>query len=176
VSCNPPITTLGETASSLQVFPKGTVVRACWCSIRTKLCAFPCANKWFYCWDQDLLEGMSRWLPSKTKIQKWIEEQEKDFPESQNKNPNLSTKACLGRYIFTDIHKIFFGGIHQELYEWLAMLADTHFEIRLKPPVVWTLSLIKKVKRVDNAMSGSLDHLFDSTIGGYITEFVIDRV
>jgi hypothetical protein len=36
--------------------------------------------------------------------------------------------------------------------------------------------LIKKVKRVDNAMSRAIDHWFDSTIGGYITEFVVDRV
>jgi hypothetical protein len=47
-------------------------------------------NKWFHCEDRDLLEGMSRWFPLKTKIQKWIEEKEKDFEEAQNKNPNIS--------------------------------------------------------------------------------------
>jgi hypothetical protein len=68
---------------------------------------------------------MSRWFPLKTKIQKCIEEQEKDFTESHKKNPNISTVDWLGRYIFIDIHKNFFGGIHKELYEWLARLADT---------------------------------------------------
>jgi hypothetical protein len=68
---------------------------------------------------------MSRWFPSKTEIQKWIEEKEKEFAEAQNKNPNISTKDWLRRYIFTDIHKIFFGGIHKELYEWLVRLVDT---------------------------------------------------
>ena len=92
-----------------------------------------------------------------TEIQKWIEYQEKDFVEAQNKNPNLSTKEWLGRYIFTDIHKIFFGGIHKELYEWLARLEDTQFEIRSRTPVVWTMSLIKKVKRVDNYASRVVD-------------------
>jgi hypothetical protein len=81
---------------------------------------------------------MSRWFPSKTEIQKWIEDQERDFAEAQNKNPKLSTEDWLQRYIFTDIHEIFFGGIHQELFEWLARLADTQFEIRSRPPVVWT--------------------------------------
>jgi hypothetical protein len=119
---------------------------------------------------------MSRWFPLKTYIQKWIEEQEKEFVEAHNKNPNISTKDWLGRYIFTDIHEIFFGGIHQELYEWLSRLDDTQFEIRLKPPVVWTSMLIKKVKRVDNIVSREVDHWFDSTIRGYITEFSIDRV
>jgi hypothetical protein len=82
----------------------------------------------------------------------------------------------LGRYIFADIHEIFFGGIHKELHEWLAILADTQFEIRSRQPVIWMLTLIKKVKRVDNAVSRAVDHWFDSTIGGYITEFSINRV
>ena len=36
--------------------------------------------------------------------------------------------------------------------------------------------LIKKFKRVDNVVLREVDHWFDSTIGGYITEFAIDRV
>jgi hypothetical protein len=41
--------------------------------------------------------------------------------------------------------------------------------------MVWRSALIKKVKRVDNVVSREVDHLFDSTIGGYITEFVVNR-
>jgi hypothetical protein len=119
---------------------------------------------------------MSRWFPSKTEIHNWIEEQEKEFAEAQNKSPNISTKEWLGRYIFTDIHEIFFGRIHKELYEWLARLTNAQFEIRSRPPVVWMSVLINKVKRVDNIMSRELDHCFDSTIRGYITEFSIDIV
>ena len=88
----------------------------------------------------------------------------------------MSTKDWLERHIFTDIHEIFFGGIHPELYEWLARLADTQFEVRYRPPIVWTSTLIKKVKRVDNVVTREVDHWFDSTIGGYITDFVVDRV
>jgi hypothetical protein len=124
----------------------------------------------------DILEGLSMWFPSKTEIHKCIEEQEKEFAEAQNKKPNISTKDWLGRYIFIDIHEIFFGGIHKELYEWLSRLADTQFEIRSRPHVVWMSMPIKKVKRVDNVMSREIDHWFDSTIGGYITEFSIDIV
>jgi hypothetical protein len=42
--------------------------------------------------------------------------------------------------------------------------------------VVLTTTLIKKVKRVDNVVSRVMDLSFDSTIGGYITDFSIDRV
>jgi hypothetical protein len=136
----------------------------------------PVPTNGFVAGDMNLSEGMSRWFPSKTKIQKWIEDQEKDFAESHNKNPNLSTEDWLERHIFIDIHEIFFGGIHRELYEWLSRLEDTQFEIRSRPPVVWTSMLIKKVKGVDNALSRVVDHWFYSTIGGYITEFDVDRV
>jgi hypothetical protein len=74
------------------------------------------------------------------------------------------------------MHEIFFGGIHKELYEWLSRFEDTQFEIRSRPPVVWTLTLIRKVNSVDNSMSRAIYHWFDSTIGGYIIEFSIDRV
>jgi hypothetical protein len=82
----------------------------------------------------------------------------------------------LDKYIFTDIHEILFGGIHEELLEWLARLENTQFEKRPRSPVVWTSALIQKVKRVDNVVFREIDHWFDSTIGGYITEFSIDRV
>jgi hypothetical protein len=176
MSCNPPINASSETISASHVLWEGPIVRACWCTLRAKPWVHPCANKWFCCRDKNLLEGMSRWFPSKIDIQKWIEDQEKDFIEARNKNLDLSTEDWLGRYIFIDIHKIFFGGIHQELYEWLDRLADTQFEIRPRPHVVWMSTLIKKVKRVDNAVSRAVDHWFDSTIGGYIIESVVDRV
>jgi hypothetical protein len=57
----------------------------------------------------------------------------------------------------------------------LARLSDTQFEIRSRPLVVWTTTLIQKVKRVDNIVSREVDHWFDSTIGGYITDFFVDR-
>jgi hypothetical protein len=100
----------------------------------------------------------------------------KGLHRSLGQNPNISIEDWLEKYIFTDIHKIFFGGIHQELYEWLARLADTQFEIQSRPTVVWTSEFLKKVKRVDNIISQIVDHWFDNTIGGYITEFVVDRV
>ena len=86
----PPISTSSETASASQVLPKGPIVRACCCIIRVEPRVYPYAKKWFCYRDRDLLEGMSRWFPSKTEIHKWIEEQEKDFVEAQNKNPNIS--------------------------------------------------------------------------------------
>jgi hypothetical protein len=74
------------------------------------------------------------------------------------------------------MHKIFFAVVHKELYEWLAILEDTQFEIKSRPPMIWTATLIKKVKRVNDNVSRAVDLWFDKTIGGYVTEFSIDRV
>jgi hypothetical protein len=82
----------------------------------------------------------------------------------------------VGKVHLTDLHDIFFIGVHQELYGWLARLVDTQFEIRSRPPLVWTSTLIMKVKKVDNIVLREVDLWFENTIGGYITEFSIDRV
>jgi hypothetical protein len=121
----PPIATSSETASTSQVLSKGLVVRACWCIVRVEPRVYTCTNKGFHCEEWDLLEGMSRWFPSRIEIHKWIEEKEKDFEEAHNKNPNIRIEDWLGRYIFTYIHEFLFGGIHKDLYEWLARLVDT---------------------------------------------------
>jgi hypothetical protein len=82
LSCNPLIVASGETASASQVLLKGPVARACWCTLGAEPWVFPYANKWFHCQDRNILEEMSRWFPSKTKTQKWIKDQEKDFTEA----------------------------------------------------------------------------------------------
>jgi len=74
------------------------------------------------------------------------------------------------------VHEILFAGFHRELHEWLSRLEDTQFEIRSRPSVVWTSMLINKFKNVYNIVSREVDLWFDNTIGGYITEFSIDRV
>jgi hypothetical protein len=51
-----------------------------YCRVEPWVC--PYANKWFYFWDENLLEGLSRWFPSKIETQKWIYDQEKDFVEA----------------------------------------------------------------------------------------------
>ncbi len=66
--------------------------------------------------------------------------------------------------------------LHLDLYEWLARLADQEQYIRIRAHVVWTLELVRKVRRVDSPISKAVDFLFDSTIGGYITQFDVDTV
>lgn len=63
------------------------------------------------------------WNPSKEEIQQWVELKEKEFAERENRNPRLSVKDWLQRYLFTDLHESFFATFPSELYAWLSRLA-----------------------------------------------------
>ena len=47
------------------------------------------------------------WNPTKEELNHWVESQEKEFAEKQNKSPRLSTKDWLQKHIITDLHAIF---------------------------------------------------------------------
>ena len=49
------------------------------------------------------------WHPSKEEIKNWIESKEKEFVEQENRNLRLSAEDWLQRYVFTDLHEIFFA-------------------------------------------------------------------
>ena len=42
----------------------------------------------------------------------WIEDTYLKLVEQENKDPRRSSNEFLERYVFTDIHEIFFGSIH----------------------------------------------------------------
>ena len=64
------------------------------------------------------------WHPSKEEIEKWVQSKEREFAEQENKNPRLSIEEWLQRYIFTDLHEIFFATFPIELHEWISRLAE----------------------------------------------------
>lgn len=65
------------------------------------------------------------WHLSKKEIQDWVEEKEQEFAEKENRNPRLSTRRWLEKYIFNqDQYEIFFGSFHVELYEWISRLNE----------------------------------------------------
>jgi hypothetical protein len=48
------------------------------------------------------------WRPTKEEIGKWLDMKEIEFVVDQNKNPWISAEKWLQRYVFTDLHEIFF--------------------------------------------------------------------
>ena len=46
--------------------------------------------------------------PTKEELNQWVEPKERKFAKKENKSPGLSTKDWLQKYIFIDLHEIFF--------------------------------------------------------------------
>ena len=99
----------------------------------------------------------------------WIEDN-----EQENKDPRRSSDEFLQRYVFTDIHEIFFGSIHIELHQWLSRLTKrkTNFNEDRFPD--WTPARINILKRVNNAISRAVDFWTTRTLEAFVTEFAID--
>jgi hypothetical protein len=68
--------------------------------------------------------GMWRW--TKENIGQWLEAKEHDFARDQNKNPQISSKEWLQRYVITHLDEIFFVDFSIVLAEWLQRLAKNN--------------------------------------------------
>ena len=78
------------------------------------------------------------WRPSVKEIGDWIEETYFKFAEQENKDPRCSSDEFLQRYIFSDVHEIFFGSIHIELHQWLSRLTERKTNFKEDQFLDWT--------------------------------------
>ena len=62
------------------------------------------------------------WHLTKKEIEDWLESKTVAFAQEESARSRLSTKNWLGRYIFSDIHDIFFEYFPIVLHEWLSIL------------------------------------------------------
>ena len=115
------------------------------------------------------------WVPSKEEINAWVELKERTFAAEENHNPNINTEEWLQRYLFTDLHEIFFCEFPLIFKEWIAIIAQKNKCFKATP-TIWNVVSINRLKSVSNSISSAIDFWFDSIIGGYITEFAIDTV
>ncbi len=72
------------------------------------------------------------WHPTVKKINQWVESKDKEFAECENINPKLDVMAWLQKYIYTELHEIFFITFSNELHEWFSKLADIIHTINVK--------------------------------------------
>ena len=49
------------------------------------------------------------WRPTKEEIRQWLDTKEIKFVVDQNKNPRINAEKWIQRYVFTDLHEIFFA-------------------------------------------------------------------
>lgn len=98
------------------------------------------------------------WVPSKEEITTWIGQNQRTFAEEQNKNPRINTDDWLQRYLFTDLHEIFFCGFPIIFYEWLSKIAETKNCFTKDQPTSWNLILINRLKSISNPISRVVDY------------------
>ena len=64
------------------------------------------------------------WHSELSEIEDWFETKTKEFTKIENKNPNHDSEAWLQKYIYTDVHDVFFATFPLQLHSWLVKLAD----------------------------------------------------
>jgi len=60
------------------------------------------------------------WNPTKKELEDWLDQKLHEFVVQENRNSRIYEEKWLDRYIYTEIHKIFFASFSTELYEWMS--------------------------------------------------------
>jgi hypothetical protein len=73
------------------------------------------------------MRGM--WRPTKEEIREWWNTKEIEFAVDQNHNPRINAEEWLQRYVFTDLHEIFFVDFSNVLVEWIQRFIEQDWKI-----------------------------------------------
>jgi signal recognition particle subunit SEC65 len=66
------------------------------------------------------------WNPTKEEIESCLRKKEMEFAQKDNKNPRVTARKYLEKYIFTDLHEVVFCDFPHLLEEWILRLKDNH--------------------------------------------------
>jgi hypothetical protein len=90
------------------------------------------------------------WRHTKEEIGHWFDVKEINVFVDQNKNPWINTKKCLQRYVFTNLHEIFFVDFPSVLVEWIQIFFEQIGRYQTAVLRNWTHELIQQVNGVTN--------------------------
>jgi hypothetical protein len=68
----------------------------------------------------------------KAEIERWLKTKEIDFVQKDNKKPKLTPCKFLDKYVFSDLHEVFFYDFLHFLQEWLLRLKENHPKNRIR--------------------------------------------
>jgi hypothetical protein len=118
---------------------------------------------------------LTLWNPTKEKIEGWLRTKELEFAQKDNRNPRITPRKYLDKYVFTDLHKVFFYDFPHLLQEWMLRLKDNHATNRIRK-IDWTPVQIEQLQQVNNKFTRAVHFWLDSIMAGFITKFVVDTV
>ena len=116
------------------------------------------------------------WHPKLSEIEAWFETKAKEFVEVENRNPNCDSEAWLQKYIYTNLHEVFFATFPSKLHFWLMRLVDSSGYVRSDRPVQWNQAVVQRLKNTNNVVSRAVDFWLASLLSRFIIEFVVDTL
>jgi hypothetical protein len=109
----------------------------------------------------------------KENIEICLKTKELEYAQKYNKNPNLTPCKYLNKYIFRDLHEVFFCDFPHVLQEWILRLKYNHPTNQIKQ-LEWNSVDIVQLQQVDNKFTRAIDFWLDNIVAGFIKEFAVD--
>jgi hypothetical protein len=113
------------------------------------------------------------WRPTKEEIERWLKTKELEFVQQDNRNPGVTPHKYLEKYVFTDLHEVFFCDFPHLLQEWILRLKYNHATNQIRQ-LEWNPVQIVQLQQVNNKFTRVVDFWLDSIVAGFITEFAVD--
>ena len=121
-------------------------------------------------------KGMLRlWNPKKAEIKRWLKTKELEFAQKDNRNHRVTPHKYLEKYVFIDLHEVFFCDFPYLLKEWILRLKDNHAMNQIRQ-LEWTPIHIEQLQQVNNKFTHVVDFWLDSIVAGFITKFAVDTM
>jgi hypothetical protein len=114
------------------------------------------------------------WNPTKSEIKSWLRTKELEFSQKDNRNPGITPRKYMDKYVFIDLHEAFFCDFPHLLLEWILRLKDNHAMNQIRQ-LDWTPVQIEQLQQVNNKFTHAVDFWLDSIVAGFIIEFTVDR-
>jgi hypothetical protein len=89
------------------------------------------------------------WNPTKEEIERWLKTKELEFAQKDNKNPKITPCKYLDKYVFSDLHEVFFCDFPHVLQEWILRLKYNHVTNWIRQ-LEWNPVEIMQLQQVDN--------------------------
>jgi hypothetical protein len=99
-------------------------------------------------------------VSSQEEIQDWLTTKEHEFSQWENQGLNVNVKRWKEKYIYTDMHEIFFLEFSCLLYEWLKRHTIANTSLRPQEPMVWDQITNDKFNTLNNKWTQAIDLWF----------------
>jgi hypothetical protein len=113
------------------------------------------------------------WNPMKVEIERWLKTKELDFVQKYNRNLKLTPHKYMDKYVFNDLHEVFFCDFPHVLHEWISGLKENHPTNQIKQ-LEWNPEEITQLQQVYNKFMRAVDFWLDNIVAGFIREFPVD--